>query len=343
MNVQLNTLFVTADGAYLQKDHETVVVKVEGEKKAQLPLLHLSGVVCFGRVMMSPELMSALVEAGTYVSFFSPTGRFQARVEGMPGGNVLLRRAQYRAADDAEKSLAIARAMVIGKIANTRQFVLHARRDAGDEVRKGVLGDAAERLMVSLREADKARTVDELRGHEGAAAHAYFEAFPSLVKRTEPELAFGGRSRRPPKDRVNALLSFGYALLMQDCAGAAASVGLDPAVGYLHEERPGRLTLALDLMEELRAAVVDRLVLSLVNRGQVGVDSFVEDAAGGFRLNDDARKAFLVAYQEAKRQEVMHPYLEQVTPWGRVPHLQALLLARALRGDLEVYPPFAIR
>jgi CRISP-associated protein Cas1 len=342
MNIQMNTLFVTADGAFVHKDHATAVVRVDGETKLQVPLMHLASIVCFGRVSISPELMAALTEAGTHVAFFSPTGRFLARVEGVPGGNVLLRRRQYRVADDAAGSLAIARAMVIGKVANARAFLLHARRDASTE-RKGELAATCDRLTVHLRALGAGESVDTVRGLEGVAAKEYFGVFDLLIKREEVALRFTGRSRRPPKDRMNALLSFGYALLLQDCAGAAAGVGLDPAVGFLHEERPGRLSLALDLMEELRVAVVDRLMLALVNRGQIGVGDFVEEPSGGLRLRDEARKTVLVAYQEAKLAEVRHTFLDQNVPWGRVPHLQALLLARTLRGDLEVYPPFSIR
>jgi CRISPR-associated protein Cas1 len=342
MQTHLNTLFVTAEGAHLHKDHETLVVKQEGERKAQLPLLHLAGVVCFGRVSMSPDLMAALAETGAHVAFFSPTGRFLARVEGVPGGNVLLRRQQYRVADDPARTLALAKALVIGKIANARQFLLHARRDAAEEHRDA-LAAAGERLAILTRSAAAGESLDAVRGAEGAAARDYFGCFNAMLKRNQDAFRFEQRSRRPPRDRINALLSFGYALLMQDCAGAALGAGLDPAVGYLHEERPGRLCLALDLMEELRAPVVDRLVMSLVNRGQIGPDDFVHEPAGGVRLKDEARKTFLVAYQEAKRAEIRHPFLAQDTTWFRVPHLQALLLARTLRGELEVYPPFSIR
>lgn len=342
MSSLLNTLYVTTEGAQLYKDHETVVVKVEGTKKLQVPLLHLSSVVCMGPIYVSPELMAACCQSGIHIAFFSITGRFQSRVEGMPGGNVLLRREQHRAADDVARSLRLARAMVLGKLSGGRQFLLHARRDASEE-RKEALEFAANRLAIHIAELARAETVDSLRGLEGIAAKDYFSVFDLLIKRTEPELRFGGRSRRPPRDPVNALLSFGYALLSQDCAGALAGVGLDPAVGYLHEERPGRLSLALDMMEELRCPVVDRLVLALLNRGQLDPADFVSDEGGGWKLQDEARKRFLVAYQEAKQVDVLHPLLEQRIPWGRVPHVQAQLLARALRGDLDDYPPFVFR
>lgn len=342
MSLQLNTLFVTLEGAWLHKERETLVVRVDGTARLQVPLLHLASVACFGRVSCSPELMAALAEAGIHVAFFSPRGQLLARVEGMPGGNVLLRREQYRAADDAVRTLELARAMVVGKVANARGFLLHARRDAAEE-RKPPLAEACERLAQHLRALSRAASVDEVRGLEGMAARDYFSVFSLLLKRHEQAFHFGGRSRRPPKDRINALLSFGYALLMQDCAAALCGVGLDPAVGFLHEERPGRLSLALDLMEELRAPLVDRFVLSLVNRGQLSPDDFLEEPQGGWRLTDPGRKTFLVAWQEAKQAELRHEFLEQNAPWSRMVHLQALLLARTLRKDLDVYPPFALR
>ncbi|MCP3168991.1 type I-C CRISPR-associated endonuclease Cas1c [Myxococcus qinghaiensis] len=342
MTTALNTLFITVDGTRLNKEGERVVVTIQDEKKAEVPLRHLRSVVCLARAWMTPELLESCVEAGIHVSFFGMTGRFLARVEGLPGGNVLLRRTQFRAADDGARTLAIARAMVVGKLGNARQFLLHARRDAAEE-RKGALEEAARRLSGHLRAVERAEDLEQVRGLEGIAARDYFEAFPDLLKGDARRFVFDGRNRRPPRDPLNALLSFGYALLAQDCAGALAGVGLDPAVGFLHEDRPGRLSLALDLMEELRAPVVDRLVFSLVNRGQLKPEDFKTEAAGAVMLKDDARKTFLVAYQGAKQVEVQHVFLGQQTSWGLVPHLQALLLARALRGELDGYPPFAVR
>ncbi len=342
MSTLLNTLYVTTEGAQLYKDHETALVKVNGEKKLQVPLLHLASIVCMGPIYVSPELMAACTEAGIHIAFFSPTGRFLARVEGLPGGNVLLRRQQLRCADDPQATLRIARSMVLGKISGARQFLLHARRDAQDD-RKEALEFAASRLSVHARQLVEAADLDALRGLEGIAAKDYFSVFNLLIKCGDDAMQFQGRSRRPPRDPVNALLSFGYALLMQDCAGALAGIGLDPAIGFLHEERPGRLALALDLMEELRCPVVDRLVLALINRSQLGSADFEKDEGGGFRLQDDARKRFLVAYQENKRSDVLHPFLDQRIAWGRVPQVQAQLLARTLRGDLDDYPPFAFR
>jgi CRISPR-associated protein Cas1 len=286
--------------------------------------------------------MAALAQASIHVAFFSPHGQFLARVEGLPGGNVLLRRAQFRIADDTAKSLEIARAIVAGKIENARQHLLHAKRDA-DEARAEAFESAAKRLKLRLQGLAGAATIDEVRGAEGLAAREYFEVFSLFVKRSEGDFQFQGRSRRPPRDRINSLLSFLYVLLLNDCAAAAAGVGLDPAVGYLHEERPGRLSLALDLMEELRAPVADRLALSLINRAQLQPADFKEEPGGAWRLTDAGRKTVLVAYQEAKQVEITHPFLGQTVPWGRVPHLQALLLARLLRGDLDAYPPFLVR
>jgi CRISPR-associated protein Cas1 len=341
MTTALNTLFITADGTRLNKQGECVVVTVHDEKKAEVPLRHLRSVVCLARAWLTPELLESCVEAGIHVAFFGTTGRFLARVEGLPGGNVLLRRQQYRAADDPVRTLALSRALVVGKVANARHFLLHARRDAAVE-RQALLSDAAHRLTGHLRALERADDLDQVRGLEGIAAREYFDAFPLLLKAEASGFTFGGRNRRPPRDPLNALLSFGYALLMQDCAAALAGVGLDPAVGFLHEDRPGRLSLALDLMEEFRTPVVDRLVFSMVNRGQLKPEDFRTEAAGAVLLRDEARKSFLVAYQAAKQGAVRHLFLEQDTHWGTAPHLQALLLARTLRGELDTYPPFAV-
>ncbi len=342
MTTALNTLFITAEGTRLNKEGECVVVTVREQKKAEVPLRHLRSVVCLTRAWLTPELMESCLEAGIHVSFFGMTGRFLARVEGVPGGNVLLRRQQYRAADDVSRSLALSRALVTGKLGNARQFVLHARRDAAPE-RQERLAETARRLSEHLRALTRAEDLEQVRGLEGIAARDYFEAFPALLKKSASGFEFDGRNRRPPRNPLNAMLSFGYALLAQDCAGALAGVGLDPAVGFLHEDRPGRLSLALDLMEEFRAPVVDRLVFSLVNRGQLKPGDFRTESAGAVLLKDDARKTFLVAYQEAKQVGVRHAFLGQETTWGMAPHLQALLLARHLRGELDGYPPFAMR
>lgn len=342
MTALLNTLFVTADKASVHKEGEGAVVRIEGEERARVPLLHLQAVICLGPVWVSPDLMAAMAERGGHVAFLAPSGRMLVRAEGLPGGNVLLRRAQFRAADDAAATLSLARSFVIGKVVNQRNLLLHAARDS-EGSRKERIQAAAERLAQHLREAERAGKLDALRGVEGIAARDYFGAFSSMVRREEESFQFEGRSRRPPRDRLNSLLSFGYALLMQDCVAACSSVGLDPAVGYLHEDRPGRLALALDLMEELRSPVADRLVFALINRGQIRGADVAVDEGEGFLLTKAGRKAFIEAYQEARQVEIQHRFLECAVPWGRVPHLQALLLARVLRGDLDQYPPFTIR
>lgn len=339
----LNTLFVTHDGSYLRKNHNTVVVEVERQVRVQVPLVHLAGIVCVGRAIVSPELLGACVASNIHVSFFGRTGRFLARVEGIPGGNVLLRRAQYRSADREDAALAISRCIVVGKVFNSRHLVARAKRDSEDAERKDSFSEAETQLSLLLRRADNAASLDELRGIEGLSARIYFSVLSCFLKRDVEAFSIARRTRQPPRDRTNALLSFGYALLLHDCAGALAGVGLDPAVGFLHTERPGRLSLALDLMEEFRTPVVDRLVVSLINRGQIQANDLREDPSGGWSLTDAGRKTFIAAYQDAKQTDVTHPVLEQKISWGRVPHLQALLLARHLRGDIPAYPPFTLR
>lgn len=334
-----NVLYVTTDGAYLARDHDTIVVRIAKEKRAQVPFCQIEAVVVMAGAGISPDLLGGLVEAGVHVTFFTSTGRLLARVDGIPGGNVLLRKAQVRASDDPVKTLALARSFVIGKVASQRRQLRRAGRDeeAGAD---DTLERAADHVAVMARRALEVTGLDELRGVEGAAARAYFAVFDRFVKRDEDEFRFRGRSRRPPADRVNAVLSFGYALLVRDCAGALAGVGLDPAIGFLHEDRPGRLGLALDLMEELRVPVVDRLVLALLNRRQIDPGHFQESDGGGWKMTDDGRRLFIAEYQKAKRAPIHHPFLDQQTTWGLAPHLQARLLARALRGDIGAYPPF---
>lgn len=337
-----NVLYVTTERARCSIDGEAIVVRVEDIIRLRIPIHHLEGVVMFGATYMTPDCMGALAEAGVAVAYLSFSGRFLARVEGLPGGSVVLRRAQYRAADLTEHSLTLARAFVIGKLASQRAFLRRQARESGVEDCASAIAEQADLLSALVRSTASVENLDSLRGYEGAGARAYFSVF-GLFSRGGLDFSFGGRSRRPPRDRVNALLSFGYALLMRDCATAAASVGLDPAVGYLHEDRPGRLGLALDLMEELRVPVVDRLVISLINRGQLKASEIVERANGGYELTQTGRKTFLSAYQQAKDVEVLHGFLDQNTTWGLVPHLQARLLARVLRGDLDQYPPFELR
>lgn len=342
----LNTLYVTSENAWLRKDGANLVVEVDGTERGRAPLHMLEGVIGFGRPGASPALMAACAEAGIALSFCDPNGRFYARVEGARSGNVLLRRAQYRLADDPARRVAPVRAIVAAKAVNQRTVLLRALRDHGE----GLGADAVEALQTAERRlADAARRtqhaadVDVLRGLEGECAAAYFGVFDRLLRPPGPAFRFAGRSRRPPLDRVNALLSFLYALLGHDCRSALEAHGLDPQVGLLHTDRPGRAGLALDLMEELRPVLADRLALSLINRGQLKQDDFVLEEAGAVRLTDAARKAVLVAWQERKRDELRHPFLGETCAFGLVPHLQAQLLARTLRGDLDGYPPFIWR
>ena len=338
-----NTLYVTTEGAWLRKDGENLVMEVEGEERARLPVHMLENVVCLGRVMMSPALMGHCAASGICVSFLSPSGRFLARVEGPVSGNVLLRREQYRRTDDAAGAAEIVRNLLIGKVYNQRAVLTRALRDHGDklaEAARVALEDAQQQLGRIARRLLHEPSIEQLRGLEGEAAQRYFAVFDHLILIPVPALRFKGRNRRPPRDAVNALLSFLYTLLTHDCRGALESVGLDPAVGFLHRDRPGRPSLALDLLEELRPVLADRLALSLINLRQVGERDFVEVEGGAVQMRDEARKTVLLAYQERKRQELRHAFLEEKAALGLFPFLQAQLLARHLRGDLDAYPSF---
>jgi CRISPR-associated protein Cas1 len=343
MRRMLNTLYVTSDGAWLRKDGANLVVEVDGAERGRAPLHMLDGVVSFGRPGGSPALMAACAEAGVTVSYLNPNGHFMARVEGVRSGNVLLRRSQFRVADDPARAVLIVRGIVAAKAANQRTVVLRALRDHQRSMSESVAAalTAAERRLGDVARRTLAATeVDGLRGLEGEAAATYFGVFDHLIRTADPAFRFTGRSRRPPLDRINALLSFLYAMLGHDCRSALEAHGLDPQVGFLHADRPGRASLALDLMEELRPVLADRLALSLVNRGQLNPDDFTVEEAGGVRMTDDARKRVLIAWQQRKRDELRHPFLGETAPLGMVAHLQAQLLARHLRGDLDGYPGF---
>ena len=337
-----NTLFVTTPGAYLAKDHENVAVRVDHQTRLSVPMHHLGGVVCFGQVTASPAMMAACLERGIGLSFLDADGCFLARVEGAASGNVLLRRRQFRLADDPGETARLARRFVIGKVANARALLVRSARERRDA--PSALHDAAGRLadrLVDLGRADL--STETVRGHEGEAAAGYFGAFDAMIRSPDPAFRFATRSRRPPLNATNALLSFVYALLRHDCVSALAAAGLDPAVGYLHVDRPGRPSLALDLMEEFRPALADRLVLALINRGQVTPGGFIRDQAGGISMDADTRRTVLVAYQERKQATLTHPVTGEATTYAVVPHIQARLLARAIRGDLDHYPPFLVR
>jgi len=340
MHQLLNTLYVTTENAYLRLDHETVKVSVEKETKLQVPLHHLGGFVCFGDIMVSPALMRRCGEDGRSLVLLDRNGRFKARLEGPVSGNVLLRRAQHDWSNSAEKSLGIAKKIVAGKIQNSRQILMRAAREAADAEDEKSLREGAAVLAESLLRISRCDDIDRLRGFEGESARAYFDSFDRMVLEDRESFRLDNRNRRPPRDPMNALLSFLYALLTNDCVAAAEGVGLDPQVGFLHVLRPGRPALALDLMEELRAILADRLALTLVNRRQITAAHFDDRPGGAVHLGEEGRKSLLVAYQSRKQEEVLHPLLEQKIPFGLVPHVQARLLARVLRGDMEDYVPF---
>lgn len=343
MRRQLNTLYVTTEGAWLHKDGANMVMDVDQQERARIPIHMLESLVCFGRVMVSPPLLGYCAEQGISVCFLSPNGKFLARVEGPVSGNVLLRREQYRRSDDVEGCAAIVRHVLVGKLFNQRVVLGRALRDHGDSMSAQASTEVRQAYQRLERISRKLLTEPEpqvLRGLEGEAAQAYFGVFDHLIRVPHPTFRFNGRNRRPPRDAVNALLSFFYTLLTHDCRSALETVGLDPAVGFLHRDRPGRPSLALDLMEEFRAFLADRLVLSMVNRRQVSERDFQEMDNGVVLLREEARKNLLVAYQERKREEVLHAFVNEKMPIGLLPWMQAQLLARHLRGDLDAYPPF---
>ncbi|MCZ7586937.1 MAG: type I-C CRISPR-associated endonuclease Cas1c [Deltaproteobacteria bacterium] len=338
----LNILYVTTQGAYVHKDHENVVVEVDRQPLLRVPVRMLGGVVCFGRVTVSPFLIGFCAERGIAVSFMTESGAFLGRVEGPVSGNVLLRREQFRKADRDDASAAIAKAIVLGKVRNLRAVLQRGSRERSHDA-AARLNDAADALRRLLPSLEEAGTVEEIRGYEGQAAAVYFGVFDDLIATDDPAFRFEKRSRRPPLNRLNAMLSFGYALLLRDCAAALQAVGLDPAVGFLHADRPGRLSLALDLMEEFRAVLVDRMVFAMVNRRQIAKEDFEVTDAGTVSFRDGARKAYLVEYQNRKAEKIVHPIVNETAAWALVPHIQARLLARTIRGDLDEYPAFPVR
>lgn len=343
MHQLMNTLYITTEGAYLRLDHETLKVEIEKETKLQVPLHHIGGVVCFGDVLISPAALHRCAEDGRSVVLLDRSGRFKARVEGPVSGNVLLRRAQHEAAMNTEKTAAIARNLVAGKIQNARQIILRGGREAEDPADASALRETADSLGNALSRLPGCEDVETMRGIEGESARVYFSVFDRMIREDRETFKLDGRNRRPPVDPINALLSFLYALLLNDCAAAAEGVGLDPQVGFLHALRPGRAALALDLMEELRSVMADRLALTLINRRQIAAKHFVNRPGGAVHLEDEGRKEVIVAYQKRKQEEITHPVLDQKMPLGLVSHVQARLLARVLRGDLEAYPPFLYR
>lgn len=343
MKELLNTLYIQTQGAVLQLDSDTVKIVVEHETRLRVPLLRLSSIVAFGQVSLTPFLIQRCAEDGRSLIWLDRNGRFKARVEGAVHGNVLLRRAQHLALSNSTQTCDIARQIVAAKIQNSRQVILRGAREANFSEEQDVLSEAAKRLATILVRLPSITDLDVLRGAEGEAAQAYFDCFGLMIRLDRANFFFDGRNRRPPRDKVNAVLSFLYSLLRNECASALEGVGLDPQVGYLHTLRPGRPALALDLMEEFRAVLADRLALTLINRKQLRPEHFEDMPGGAVLLNDEGRKLVITAYQERKAEEIEHRVLKQKVPFGLVPHVQARLLARYLRGDLKDYPPFLYR
>ncbi len=341
MHTIQNTLYVMTTQAYAHLENATVRIDVEREKKLQVPLHHLGGLVCFGNVMVSPALMHRLADEGKSLVLLDNSGRFKARLEGPVSGNILLRQAHHRVAAEPAFSLETARAIIAGKLKNSRTTLQRGAREATDANEADTLTRVADNLAASLRAAAVASSLDELRGVEGEAARGYFAAVNLIVKpNMRATFALNGRTRRPPLDRFNALISFLYAMLMNDCRSACEAAGLDPQLGFLHAVRPGRAALALDLQEEFRAILCDRLALTLINRGQVGAGDFDQREGGAVMLNDKGRRAVVTAWQERKQEEITHPLLDAKIPIGLLPFIQARFMARTIRGEMESYLPY---
>jgi len=339
MKKLLNNLYVTTDGSYVHKERETLIIEQEGEKVFQLPFHSIQNMFCFGNIMVSPALMAACGEKGIGISFFTGYGKFQSHVQGPQSGNVLLRRAQYREADDSPQVLA--RLFIAAKLVNCRNIVMKHQRNHGQDEK---LEKLAKYLADNLKRLERSNDVDQMRGIEGDSAASYFACFNNLiVEDLRESFPFSGRTKRPPLDRVNALLSFAYTLLTYEIASALQGVGIDPYVGFLHTDRSGRVSLALDMLEEFRAWWCDRFVLTLINRKQISPEDFIEESSSAIRLTDDARKMVLTAWQEKKQEELQHPYTEEKIHIGLLPHVQAMLLSRYLRKDMEIYTPFIAR
>lgn len=344
MRKLLNTLYVTTPEAYLTKDGDNIVVRVKEKDLFRIPAINIEGIITFGYMGASPALMRMCADRSIGLSFLTPEGKFQGRLSGSVAGNVLLRRTQYRMADDKLKSLQVSQIIIAGKIANSRAIIDRFKRDHVSSDDQMVLFlSVSEKLKHSKKLALEADSSDILRGIEGDAASSYFALLGQMIIAQTDGFTFNGRSRRPPKDKVNALLSFVYTLLAHEVQSALESVGLDPYVGFLHTDRPGRAGLALDMMEELRAYLADRLVLSLINRKQISDKGFVEHGDNGVVMSDDVRREVLLSWQKRKKETIIHPYLNESVPIGLIPYIQAMLLARFLRGDLDNYPVFLVK
>ena len=340
MRKLLNTLYVTSENSYLGVDGENVVVYDEKKEIGRLPLHNLDGIVCFGYRGTSPALMGACAERNISLCYLSPQGKFLARVTGKTKGNVLLREQQYFSSKDENVSLAIAKNCIIGKVYNARWVLERAIRDHRMQIDEERVKKASDTLKENLKLIQNAETKEQLRGYEGESASIYFGVFDELILQQKKDFKFNGRNKRPPQDNVNAMLSFVYTLLTNQIASALECVGLDPYVGYLHTDRPGRVSLALDMIEEFRAVYADRFVLSLINKKIVNSKNFSRKENGAVLMDDDLRKKILIEWQERKKEVITHPFLKEKVEWGMVPYVQAMLLARYLRGDLDGYPVF---
>ena len=340
MRKLLNTLYVTTPESYLLKDGENVIVKVSNEERFRIPIHNLEGIVCFGYMGASPQLMNLCSDNNVGLSFLTPYGKFLARVDGRVRGNVLLRRTQYRVADNIAESLDIAKCFLAGKIVNCRTVLGRSIRDHGDVVSSDKIRNADILLINNLQKIDDCNNLDSLRGIEGNCAKFYFDVFDELILKQKKDFFMSERNRRPPLDNMNAMLSFFYTLLAHDVESALETVGLDPYVGFFHTDRPGRASLALDMMEELRPFMADRLAINLVNLQQVGKSDFLKKENGGVIMTENGRKEALGAWHKRKQDQITHPYLNEAIPIGLIPYVQAMLMARFLRGDIDGYPPF---
>lgn len=336
----LNTLYITNEESYLSLDGENVVVKVKNTEVGRVPLHNIDSIVCMNYMGTSPALMGKCAEYNILLSFLAPTGKFLAKVTGPAYGNILLRREQYRIADDESRSIRLVKNMIAGKLFNSKSVISRAVRDHGMRLDVERLSGVSIEIMRQLEKIRSASNIDEIRGFEGKAAQEYFSVMDDLILQQKDDFKFNGRSRRPPLDAVNAMLSFSYSLLGNMCCSALETVGLDPYAGFMHTDRPGRFSLALDLMEELRVILADRFVLSLINKKVVNAKGFMKKENGAIIMNDETRRTFLSNWQTKKQEVITHPYLKEKVKWGLVPYVQALLLARVVRGDLDEYPPF---
>lgn len=336
----LNTLYITSEDVFASLEGENIVLRRDSEEVARYPLHTLQGIVSFSYLGASPALMGACTERNIGLVFCRPNGRFLCRVNGRSAGNVLLRRQQYRMADDLKESCRLSRSFIFGKVSNARSSIERTRRDHAPRINAEQFSSASSQLRTLLSAILDAGNLDSLRGMEGAAASIYFDRFDDMILQDKDHFFFRGRNRRPPLDNVNALLSFTYSLLGNDCASALESVGLDAYVGFMHRDRPGRTSMAQDLLEELRPCMADRFVLTLINNRVVSEKDFQKQENGAILLTDGARRAVLKQWQTRKKEQIQHPFLKEKIPWGLVPYVQALLLARCIRGDLDAYPPF---